>query len=145
MSQEVTIAIPKVIVMQTVEGVADSKLLFSINQMGMAITMLHHPQMEVVTVVIMMVKGHLGVGALPGNLVVVEENILPIEVEHTIDNNTMMEIAIHHHHLLLTNHHHQKAQMMTPMIIEIIGWTMLAREALNKLNIYMKSTVNIKN
>jgi hypothetical protein len=89
--------------------------------MGIAITMHHCPQMEVVTVVIMMVKDHLGVGTLPDTLTVVEENILPIEVGHTIDNDTMMGIALHHHLLLLTNHHCQKAQMMIPMIIEIIG------------------------
>jgi hypothetical protein len=93
----------------------------------------------------MMVKGHLGVGTLPDTLAVIEENVLPIEVEHTIDNNMMMGIALHHHLLLLTNCHHQKAQMMIPMIIGIIGWTMLLREALDRLDIYMKSIVNIKN
>jgi hypothetical protein len=83
--------------------------------------MCHHPQIEVVTVVTMMVKDHLGIGTVPDTLAVIEEYILPIEVGHTIDNDTMMEIALHHHLLLLTNCHHQKAQMMIPMIIEIIG------------------------
>jgi hypothetical protein len=104
-----------IVMMQTVEGVTDGKLPFRV-----AITMHHHPQMEVVTVVTTMVKDHLGIGTVPDTLAVIEENILPIEVGHTIDNNTMMEIALHHH-LLLTDHHHQKAQMMIPMIIEIIG------------------------
>jgi hypothetical protein len=89
--------------------------------MGIAITMHCHPQMEVVTVVTMMVKDHLGTGTIPDTLAVIKENILPIEVGHTVDNDTMMGTALHHHLLLLTDCHCQKAQMMIPMIIEIIG------------------------
>jgi hypothetical protein len=76
--------------------------------------------MEVVTVVTMMVKDRLGIVTTPDALMVVEENVLPIEVGHTIDN-TMMGTAPHHHLPLLTDCHRQKAQMMIPMIIEIIG------------------------
>jgi hypothetical protein len=84
------------------------------------ITMRCHPQMEVVTVVTMMIKDNLGMVTIPDTLAVVEGNVLPIEVEHAIDN-MMMETALHHHPHLLTDHHHQKAQMMIPMITEIIG------------------------
>jgi hypothetical protein len=119
-SQEVTITILELIAMQTIEGVADGKLPLSINQTGITITMHHHPQMEVVTVVTMMVKDCLGIVAIPDTLTVIEENVLPIEVGHTIDN-MMMGTALHHHLPLLTNHHCQKAQMMIPMIIKIIG------------------------
>jgi hypothetical protein len=76
--------------------------------------------MEVVTVVTTMVKDHLGMVTIPDTLVVVEGNILPIEVEHTVDNMTM-ETALHHHPHLLIDRHCQKAQMMIPMITEIIG------------------------
>jgi hypothetical protein len=82
--------------------------------------MRHHPQMEVVTVVTMMVKDHLGMVAIPDTLAVIEGNVLPIEVEHAIDN-MMMETALHHHPHLLINRHRQKAQMMIPIITEIIG------------------------
>jgi hypothetical protein len=57
---------------------------------------------------------------IPDTLAVVEENVLPIEVEHTVDN-MMMETAPHHHPHLLADHHRQKAHMMIPMITEIIG------------------------
>jgi hypothetical protein len=76
--------------------------------------------MEVVTVVTMMVEDRVGMVTIPDTLVVVEGNILPIEAGHTVDN-MMMETALHHHPHLLTDHHRQKAQMMIPMITEIIG------------------------
>jgi hypothetical protein len=119
-SQGIMITVLELIAMRTVEGVTDCKLPLSISQMGITITMCCHPQMEVVTVVTMMVKDCLGIVTVPDTLAVIEENVLPIEVGHPIDN-TMMGIALHHHLPLLTDHHCQKAQMMIPMIIEIIG------------------------
>jgi hypothetical protein len=43
---------------QTVKGVANGKLPFNTSQIEIEITMHHHPQMEVVTVVITMVNDH---------------------------------------------------------------------------------------
>jgi hypothetical protein len=119
-SQGITITILGLVAMRIVEEVIDSKLPLSISRMGITIKMCRHPQMEVVTVVTMMVKGHLGMVTIPDTLAVIEGNVLPIEVEHTIDNMTM-ETALHHHPHLLTDRHRQKAQMMIPMITEIIG------------------------
>jgi hypothetical protein len=119
-SQGITITVLELVTMRTVEEVTDGKIPLSISRTGITIIMRHHPQMEVVTVVTTMVKDHLGMVAIPDTLAVVEGNVLPIEVEHGIDNMTM-ETALHHHPHLLINRHCQKAQIMIPMITEIIG------------------------